>query len=247
MASKKSTASANKKPSTAKKQTQVVAQSDVSAQDLEIMPLPTLEDIVKATQSEAKLLYTSAEVHANLIKDGLVEINTDLQQLENGVLLTATRATQKGIDKVMGLDQAAHYDGPEDDEDQDSEFEDEGEDFAAEGEAAFALEDGIQIPSNRHRYSPRKSIFPFLQMQVGNSFFVPIDKVPLTEKTKDPVRCMSHILTNMNSRFSEDHPTETRENRNGEIVPKKVPTRKWEMRNVMEGRQHVGIRVWRVL
>lgn len=60
--------------------------------------MEALPEIVKATQVEPGYIFTNFKVHSHLVAEGFVEVREDLK---NEAGDEATRATQKGIEKVM--------------------------------------------------------------------------------------------------------------------------------------------------
>ena len=110
----------------------------------------TLAQIVAATVASADgFMYTPASIHAPLVSAGLVEVNAAMVDATGAI---ATRATQKGVETV---NPAATPATP-----------------AAPAASEFKVDSGLAIPSPVGRGRTGEK-FPFEQMQVGQSFFVP--------------------------------------------------------------------------
>lgn len=161
--------------------------------------------IVAATQAgnPGYLMVPTAEAQ-KLAADGLVELNTAM----TGDGTIATRATQKGIDSVNT--NANTNPAP----------------VGAE-KPKFVIEDNVSIPaiSGRGRIG---SVYPFDELKVGQSFFVP-----------KAAKNLASTVSSANARYAEET-GETRVNRKGETVPKYKFTRQFIVRSV-EG----GSRIWR--
>lgn len=142
-----------------------------------------LAAIVSATQANS-FVYTSVAQHSPLIAAGFVEVNDQMKDA-NGQL--ATRATAAGI--------AAAGKGP----------------GAVVGSAAassaatkpvastFTLEAGVAVPTiKRGGFSKgRTAVYPFEQMEVGQSFFV-----PATPERDDPAMALASTVSSATKRYS---------------------------------------------
>jgi len=129
-------------------------------------------DLAAIVAAGAAGLYTSPAVHAPLVAEGLVEINTTMTN-EAGEI--ATRATQKGIES-MSTDKAAPA--------------------ATAVKSAFAVEDGVAIPAAAGRGRVGNT-YPFDAMQVGQSFFV-----PNTEKKPDAAKSLASTVSSATARYA---------------------------------------------
>ena len=100
---------------------------------------------------------------------------------------------------------------------------------------SFAIEDNVPMPTASGR-GRGGNVYPFDQMEVGQSFFV-----PNSEDKPNAAKSLASTVSSATARFavpSEDGATKV--NKKGEIVPVMVETRKFVVRSV-EG----GARVWR--
>jgi hypothetical protein len=203
----------------------------------------TIEEIVAAGEGGT---YAMKEVYETLVQLKLAEINPAVRD-SNGAV--AIRATAKGIEYVNAQrnDAALSAAQPVEPEmEDDSELEDdvESEDESADmsdsddedGEDAFELESGIQIPELGPRVGfGRKSTYPFAKMNVGQSFFV-----PGVAKNSKKFKGLASTVSAAQRRFAREIPGKVRVNRNGEQVQDYELTRKFVLRAV-DG----GARVWR--
>jgi hypothetical protein len=131
-----------------------------------------LSDIVKATQaSEGSYLFTDFLIHSPLINEGLVEINEEITN-ENGEV--ATRATQKGIEKVMSENVVEKVVGEK---------------------QSFEIV-AIPLPTRVRAGGTRKSQYPFEDLEVGHSFFV----IP-SEKHPDPAKSLASTVSAAMKRY----------------------------------------------
>lgn len=101
----------------------------------------------------------------------------------------------------------------------------------------FTLDSNIEKPAMR-RGGAGNSMYPFAQMQPGQSFFVPVSAtMPNVQKT------FPSIVSSAARRFGK--PTgATRVNKKGKTVPVLVSDRKFSTRSVEENGVK-GVRVWR--
>lgn len=106
----------------------------------------------------------------------------------------------------------------------------------------FKIESNIAVPKASKR--TRASAYPFDELEVGQSFFV-----PATAERPDPAKTMGSTVNGANARFSEEIPGETRTNRKGNVVPATRQLREFIVRPVTEdvdGVEVKGARVWRI-
>lgn len=183
--------------------------------------LEALPSIVQATQtSEVGYTFCKVEIVAWLTKNGLAEGNSEITNEAGDI---ATRATQKGVEKVMEQNQVE----------------------VPVAKPAFVVEDGIEIPKTV-RGGNRESAYPFDQLAVGQSFMI-----PASEKHPEPAKSLASTISAATKRYDvpdmdENGVQKTKSTRNpktGEIkenVPSFVHTRVFKIKAV-EG----GARCWR--
>lgn len=184
----------------------------------------TLMTIVEAGEEG---MYAPAELANSLLEKGLVEINAgDVD--EYGCV--ATRATQAGIDHAFEEQRSA---GPE-------------EAPVAAAQTGFAIVDSVEVPKSHVRRTKQGSKYPFDQLEIGQSFFV-----PQTAKSENIVRTMSSQVSNAKKLYSEAIPGEFKTNKNGQQIPKLHYHRNFIARPVEDGAPWgfpgvKGAGVWRV-
>lgn len=172
----------------------------------------TLAAVVAAGEAG---MFTPTDFHAPLVAEGLVEINTAIVEPATGNI--ATRATQKGIESVntnQTANQAAALQ-------------------TAASKPTFNIEDGIEVPKAAGR-GRTSNTYPFDQLNVGQSFFVPND-----EKKPNAAKSLASTVSSATARYAEDT-GQTKQNSKGETVPVMKNTRQFVVRAV-EG----GARIWR--
>ena len=194
-----------------------------------------LIEIVAATKAGGAV-HTPVEVHGPLAADGLVEINAAMTNADG----IATRATTAGIEAVdnANANKAA----------------------AAAPKPSFVLEKAaLPAISGRGRASG-ETLYPFDQMEPGDSFFVPNDPTKLA-KDGSPLNASATLASTVSAatkRYAEVVPGETRtikgkDGKPDREVPKTVETRKYVVRSrtaaaeAAEGFNHGkdGARVYR--
>jgi len=180
-----------------------------------------LSEIVAAG---ANGLYTSPEVHAQLLADGLVEINETMTD-EAGHI--ATRATQKGIDSMS---KTATAKAPA---------------AAPVNASGFAIEDGIALPSVSGR-GRTATVYPFDALQVGQSFFV-----PNSEDKPNAAKSLASTVSSATARYAVPAADgSTKINGKGETVPVMTETRKFVVRSRTAEQEPkygvAGARIYRV-
>lgn len=193
------------------------------------VPAIGLAEIVAAG---ANGIYVPESVFAPLVEAGLVEINTAMTNEAGEV---ATRATQKGIDSLQSNG---------DNTSEASEASANSETAATETgktqkvKTMFKIEDSIPVPtSSRGRGG---NVYPFDELAVGQSFFV-----PNSEDKPNAAKSLASTVSSATARYavaSEDGATKT--NKKGKVVPVMVETRKFVVRSVEENGVK-GARVWR--
>ena len=188
-----------------------------------------LVEIVNATNA-GNVVYTSATEHGPLVADGLVEINAGMTDANGNV---ATRATPKGIES---MNSTANTAAPA------------AETAAPAAKPTFALE-AAALPAISGRGRAGVETYPFADMQVGQSFFV-----PASADKPNPAKSLASTVSSATKRYAEVVPGQTKKNKAGEDVPVLKETRKFVVRSrtaaaeAAEGFQHGndGARVYRV-
>lgn len=176
----------------------------------------TLAQIVAAG---AEGMFTPASVHAPLVAEGMVEINTAVVDAAGNI---ATRATPKGIEAMNAPQTQAPAAAP----------------APAAGKPSFAIETGVAMPavSGRGRTA---NTYPFDQLEVGQSFFV-----PNSPERENAAKSMASTVSSATARYAVEVPGETVVNRKGKTVPKVEEVRKFVVRAVEENGIK-GARIWR--
>lgn len=138
-----------------------------------------LPEIVKATQA-GSFMYTPEVIFIPLVKEGLVEVNEEMINPNDAGQL-ATRATQKGVEKVM------------------SEVQNNEVVAAAPSKPVYAILKGIAIPAAapKKRGGRKESKYQFEAMEIGDSFFVPV-----SAEVPDPMKTMASTVVNANGRYA---------------------------------------------
>ena len=145
------------------------------AQKLKRESLEGLPAIVAATQSEIGYMFAPLENAEWLNKNGLVEFDVSITN-EAGFI--ATRATTKGIEKVMS--------------------ENVQVEAVASVASGYVIEDiAVEVVSKRRGGGRAGVSYPFDTLQVGQSFVV-----PATEKKPNPVKSMASSITAANARYA---------------------------------------------
>lgn len=173
-------------------------------------------------------IFSFPDEHAELLAAGFVQVNADLKD-ENGAIATA--ATQAGIDfvKAQEIGSSTKTEGVE-------------AVTAPVQNTGFVIEDNIAIPEGGRRGGGKPSAYPFDQLQVGQSFFV-----PATTERPDPAKTLNSTVSSANNRFAVVDPSGamrpvTRGPNKGTSVPVMQYTRKFVIKAV-EG----GARIWRTV
>ena len=183
-------------------------------------------DLAAIVAAGASGIYTSPEVHAPLVEQGLVEINPGMVD-ESGNI--ATRATQKGIESLgtgNGNSENANTEAT-------SETAVSGK--TEKVKTMFQIEDNVPVPAISGRGRGGET-YPFEQLAVGQSFFV-----ANSESKPNAAKSLASTVSSATARYAvPDAEGKTKTNKKGETVPVMVETRKFIVRSV-EG----GARVWR--
>lgn len=193
------------------------------AKKLKVAELNLLKAVASASVNGG-FMHTLPAEHAELVKQGLIEVNPAIAD-SNGAL--ATRATAAGVAKANeGVPQTSG-EGPV------------STGTEAQARPTFTIEDNIAIPTVTGRGGRSgDSIYPFEKMAVGQSFFVP-------KESKN----LASTISAANARYAEavtnpDGTPALRKNRKGVDVPATRFTRKFVVRSVTENGVK-GSRIWR--
>lgn len=174
-------------------------------------------------------MYTSPDVHASLVEQGLVEVNPGMTN-EAGEL--ATRATQKGIEQ-------ANAEGADGDENQlNSTATLAGANTSGNMQgaitSAYQIEDDVPMPTASGR-GRGGNTYPFDALNVGQSFFV-----ANSESKPNAAKSLASTVSSATARYAEPVEGQFKKNSKGEDVQVTKETRKFMVRAV-DG----GARVWR--
>lgn len=139
-----------------------------------------------------------------LVTAGLAEVNTAAGIDANG--LVPTRATQALLGETATAPVAA-------------------------AKPKFVIMSGI-VPVAGVRGGVREEVYPFSQLEVGQSFVVPVNA---GETSVDVVKRFSSTVSSATRRYATASTTDFRTNKKGESIAKNVPTRKFTLRPVNAG------------
>lgn len=126
-------------------------------------------------------MFTTAAVHQPLVDAGLVEVNPSVT---NDAGEVATRATQAGIDKVASDNSSAF-----------SQSQGNGETNVAK--TSFAIVGTVPVPVGAGRGRAREAVYPFEQLEVGQSFFV-----PNSEDKPEVAKSLASTVSSATARFA---------------------------------------------
>jgi len=191
-----------------------------------------LAAIVAAMATDPHFTWVPKAEANELVGLGLVEVNAELADPSKKGRL-ATRATQKGVEKNTADLAAATANGSTDAA---------GNSTGEVAKPKFEIQKGVTIPavSGRGGGRPGGSLYPFADLEVGDSFFV-----------AKPSKNLASTVSSANARYSEDVLNEDgspkmRLNRKNQSVPATKQTRTFIVRSVKEG-DVSGSRIWRKL
>ncbi len=145
--------------------------------------------------------FVEPTIAAQLRNEGLVLVNENLHDDEGSV---AVKATEKLSSQINGTSSPASPAQPV-------------------SKPTFEVSYDIPVPPR----SPRgvgATVYPFETMNVGGSFFV-----PASAKMPNPVKSLTGTVSSATRRYASISETEMRKNRNGQMVPKSVPTRRFQV------------------
>lgn len=140
--------------------------------------LAILPEIVKASQSEAGCMYIKPVVFLPLVEEGLVEVN---EAYVNEAGEYATRATTKGIEKVMSENVNVE----------------EGVAITEVAKVSFVIENIPVVVAAKRGGGRGGTQYPFEALEVGQSFVV-----AATTKRPDPVKSLASTITAANKRYA---------------------------------------------
>lgn len=186
--------------------------------------IAVLGTIVAAT-AEGSFSYTSTKDHNVLLKNGLVEVNAEMV---NEASEYATRATAEGIAAYNELNN------------------EQGEIVEEKVKPTFAIAANVEIPAPQRRRRTAEEQYPFSQLEIGQSFFV-----PNTDEKPDAYKSLGSTIHSANKRYSEVIEGQFTTNAKGEQVPATRQLRKFVTARVADGAPwgHAGVEgagVWRV-
>jgi len=204
--------------------------------------LQHLTHIVTQTQSAAGFCYSPAEVNAPLLAAGLVAVREDVTD-ESGHI--ATKATEAGIAYVASRGSpfgaaasttAASGNGGGDASTTGNANQPTGDANvvapasrvkAVAPEGGFKLVSGVPMPEVTRKFGAKPAIYPFADMEVGQSFFV-----AATEARPNPAKQMASTVNSATQRFTVEDGTHVVD---GQTVAKWKKTRTFSLRNIDDG------------
>ena len=181
-----------------------------------------LARIVDATTGTPGFLYVSKEASADLVASGDVEVNETMPNPSDANEF-ATRATDQGIAKMPQTESKPEA----------------ATEAPVKTKSVFSLDTDVPMPAVSGR-GPTGSTYPFDEMAVNQSFFV-----PNTAERPNVAKSMANTVYSAAQRYAQVDPSgATRTNRKGEQVPVMIKTRKFVIRSVTENGVQ-GARIWR--
>lgn len=170
--------------------------------------------------------YLKVREYTKLVEQGLVEVNTAMQD-ETGA--HACRLTPAGVEYTKNLSNPGSATAPETKE--------------KPTMNAFRIYTAPVPASKRSGGAGRPSKYPFDQLEVGQMFFVPV-----SEKQPEPVKSLGSVVTSANRRYATATDA-TKKNRKGKDIPVLSYTRKFTVRATTQtdeaGNVVSGAGVWR--
>lgn len=171
------------------------------------------ERIIKATNSDEGFVHVDETEVAPLVAAGLVEVNIEMR--DNVGNVAARAITQEKEPAVSNINTA--------------------ETAAVKAAPKFAIA-SVALPAVSR--APREgAMYPFDQLEVGQSFFVPDDPTKLDKDGKHvkAAKSLASTVTSANERYSEVIEGEFRVNRKGATVPATRQLRTFAVRAVADG------------
>ena len=185
----------------------------------------SLNDVIQATK-ENSFVYTAPTFHGPLIVSGDVEVNPEMTN-EAGEF--ATRATAKYLTQESPT---------------------MIEPIVTAAKPKFEIDVGVPMPAVSRKISTglragRTPVYPFEQLEIGQSFFV------ADREGKSAHKTMASTVNSANIRYVEEIPGEVRTNRKGNTVAATRQLRKFksfDTERIMEdGSVQKGARIFRVV
>lgn len=180
-------------------------------------------DMIARATVEQGFIYIAEKLVKKLVDNGLVEVNNDMKDEAGN---PAVRTIQQVVVQIQ-------QQGTQ--------------------EMKFELSTGIAIPPATRKSSGSRSIYPFEQMEVGQSFFVADADKPIKSKDGtvmyDAFQGMTSVLSSANDRFSE-LTGNTVIAKKGKLAGKEVAEKRYLRRFVQRAVEENGVkgtRVWREL
>lgn len=186
-----------------------------------------LSEIVEATAKDPFYSLQNNNKTVNFLLDaGLIECNKSITEGTK----VAHRATQKGIN-IMNETTETPIPEPE---------------GSVPNAPSYQISDNVPLPPVRRAGAGGSSQYPFDQLEVGQSFFV-----PATEEKPNPGKTLQSTVSSASRRYAEKTDEMKEVNIKGEIVerPKLRYHKKFTVRSVEEEHDGVmvkGARVWRI-
>lgn len=182
--------------------------------------------------SIAGYTHATAESVKPFADEGLVEVNTELTN-ESGT--PAVRLTEAGNQL-----HASHTQPQGDNSGQGASI---GQTATSTANSGFNIVADVPLPGGEVR--GRAGTYPFDDLQVNGSFFV-----PNTAEKPNAAKSMASTVSSATARYATEVAGETVKNRKGNIVPKTIETRKFVVRPVKDGAPwgfpgQAGAGVWR--
>jgi len=185
-----------------------------------------LSTIVKATHGNPPYAFFTQKNVKVLLDAGYVECNTDISDGDR----VAVRATKTGEEALQRANNPPN----------------ESESTMSTETPQFAIDNDVSIPAVTRR-GATASPYPFDEMELGQSFFV-----PATEAMANPGKSLASTVSSASKRYATENGTRLINRRNKETnemgqveVPKYHYERKFMVRTVEENGVK-GARVWRI-
>lgn len=199
-----------------------------------------LGTVVSGTLDEDKgfAMVKNDPTAAAMVDGGLIEVNGAITKGDQ----IAARATEAGIalwqENVRAL-MTSDPDGQEAPEEAPTPAPTPGD--GGEVSGGYQIETGVPIPAKVRR--TRQTEYPFDQLNVGDSFFV-----PATEERPDPTRALASTVASASKRYATQDGTRTvtrKSRKTGEQETVEIPTYHYDRRFKI-ARVDGGGRIWRV-
>jgi hypothetical protein len=198
-----------------------------------------LAKVVAATQGPEGFMYSDpdSKEHKALVSLQLIEVRNDMHDEAGNI---ATRATHDGVAAIEGESDNGDNNGSNNQQPKGNQEMTTAQTQAPAGTATFTKFAIAQVALPTAKRGGRTgSTYPFDQLEVGQSFFV-----PATEARPDPAKSLASTVTSANERYSEVIPGQTRVNRKGNTVPATKQIRLFAIRSVDDGKAwgHPGVK-----